>query len=103
LPKELEALKAQIKESGCSDWITIHPCIPLDTNGSSPREHETLVISRRAAYELKDYGNLITAHLRGQRIIDVWQLLKEMRGRVNLRTADAWSFLLGSIRQNRLI
>jgi lipopolysaccharide/colanic/teichoic acid biosynthesis glycosyltransferase len=100
LPKELEALNAQIKESGCSDWITVHPCIPFDTNGSSPREDETLVISRRAAHELKNYGNLITAHLRGQRIIDVWQLLKEMRGRVNLRNADAWSFLLGSTYQS---
>jgi lipopolysaccharide/colanic/teichoic acid biosynthesis glycosyltransferase len=100
LPSELEALRAQIKESKCSDWIFVHPCIPFDTNGSSPKDGETLVISRRAAHELKNYGNLITAHLSGQRIVDVWQLLKEMRGRVNLRSADAWSFLLGSTYQS---
>lgn len=100
LPKEQEALKAGIKESGSEDWISIHPCIPFDTNGSSPRGHETLVISRESVRELTDYGELITANLRGQQIVDVWQLLKEMRGRVNLRTADAWSFLLGSTYQS---
>ena len=100
LPGELAALNAQIKESGCSDWISVHPCIPFDTNGASPRAHETLVISRSAVRELKNYGNLITAHLRGQRIVDVWQLLKEMRGRVHLQTTDAWSFLLGSTYQS---
>jgi len=100
LPSEEEALNAQIKESKCADWIFVHPCIPFDTNGSSPKDDETLVISRRAAHELKNYGNLITAHLRGRRIVDVWQLLKEMRGRVNLRSADAWSFLMGSTHQS---
>jgi len=100
LPNELKALNDQIAESGCSNWIVVHPCIPFDTNGSSPHDDETLVISRRAAHELKNYGNLITAHLQGRRIVDVWQLLKEMRGRVNLRTADAWSFLMGSTFQS---
>lgn len=100
LPEEEEALSAQIKESGSSSWITIHPCVLSDTNGASPRDHETLVISRKSAHELKPYSELITAHLRGQRIIDVGQLLKEIRGRVNLATADAWSFLLGSTYQS---
>jgi len=100
LPEEEEMLSTQIKESGSADWITIHPCIPADTNGSSPRDHETLVVSRSSAHKLKPYSELITAHLRGQRIIDVEQLLKEIRGRVNLGTADAWSFLLGSTYQS---
>ncbi|OGR89036.1 MAG: hypothetical protein A2992_04380 [Elusimicrobia bacterium RIFCSPLOWO2_01_FULL_59_12] len=100
LPEEQETLSAQIKESGSADWITIHPCILSDTNGSSPRGHETLVISRRSAHKLKPYSELISAHLRGQRIVDVEHLLKEIRGRVNLGTADAWSFLLGSTYQS---
>jgi lipopolysaccharide/colanic/teichoic acid biosynthesis glycosyltransferase len=100
LPEEQAALCAQIKESGSSDWITIHPCIVSDTNGSSPRSDETLVISRKSAHTLKPYSELITAHLRGQRVIDVGQLLKEIRGRVSLGTADVSTFLLGSTYQS---
>lgn len=95
LAEEQARLSTHISESGSSDWITIHPCILADTNGSSPKGHETLVISRKSAHKLKPYSELITAHFRGQRIIDVGHLVKEIRGRVDLETADAWSFLLG--------
>ena len=100
LPEEQAELSAQIQASGSGDWITIHPCIPADTNGSSPRENETLVVSRKSADRIKPYSELINAHLRGQRVLDVEQLLKEIRGRVNLGTADTWSFLLGSTYQS---
>jgi lipopolysaccharide/colanic/teichoic acid biosynthesis glycosyltransferase len=103
LPEEEKALSAEIKESGSSDWLSIHPCILSDTNGSSPRSHETLVISRQSAHKLKPYSELVAAHLRGQRIVDVGQILKELRGRVNLGTVDAWSFLLGTNYQTPLI
>jgi lipopolysaccharide/colanic/teichoic acid biosynthesis glycosyltransferase len=99
-PAELEALQSQINESGYADLIHIHPCIPFDTNGSSPRLGETLVISRQSVRDLKNYGNLVTAHLQGQRIVDVWQLLKEMRGRIHLGSTDAWSYLMGSTYQS---
>ena len=52
LPEEEAMLSAQIKKSGSSDWIRIHPCIPSDTNGSSPKEHETLVVSRSSAHRI---------------------------------------------------
>lgn len=96
LPEEEGALREQIAESGLSEWIKVHPCKFFDHNGGSPREDETLVISRGATRDLNASVELLAAHLRGQRIIDVKQLLKEFRGRVHLGTADAWSFLMGS-------
>jgi len=49
---------------------------------------------------LKDYPELLSAHLRGHRIVDVGQLLKEFRGRVHLPKSDGWTFLLGSTYQS---
>jgi lipopolysaccharide/colanic/teichoic acid biosynthesis glycosyltransferase len=103
LPEEEEALRDQIAESGLSEWIKVHPCKFFDHNGGAPREDETLVISRGATRDLNGSVELLAAHLRGQRIVDVRQLLKEFRGRVHLGTADAWSFLMGSKYQSPAI
>ena len=51
-------------------------------------------------HHLKDHPEFLAAHLRGQRIVDVRQLLKEFRGRVNLHNTDGWTFLLGSTYQS---
>jgi lipopolysaccharide/colanic/teichoic acid biosynthesis glycosyltransferase len=103
LPEEEQALREQVWESGMSEWIKIHPCKFFDRNGGAPQEGETLVISRGATRDLKHSVDLVTAHLRGQRIVDVKQLLKELRGRVHLDTADGWSFLMGSKFQSPII
>ncbi len=96
LPEEEKTLREEILESGLSEWIKIHPCKFFDQNGGSPRKDETVVISRAATRDLNASAELLAAHLRGQRIVDVKQLLKEVRGRVQLVNADAWSFLMGS-------
>jgi lipopolysaccharide/colanic/teichoic acid biosynthesis glycosyltransferase len=42
----------------------------------------------------------VSAHLRGQRVVDVRQLLKEFRGRVDIHNTDGWTFLLASTQQS---
>ena len=103
LPDEQAAFNAKILESGSSDCVSVHPCIPADTNGSSPRSDETLVTSRKSSQVLKPFTEIINAHLRGQRIVDVAQLLKEIQGRVNVGTADTSTFLSGSTYQSPAI
>lgn len=99
LPEEEEALTAEIESSGMSEWIKVLPRGASGPERSTPRGSGALVISRRAAHDLKACPDLLGAHLRGRQIIDVSQLLKELRGRVRLRYTDAWSFLLSSTRQ----
>jgi len=102
LPDELEALRDQVEESGQSWWIQVRPLKTSDQNSVELHGHETLVISRGAVHNLKNHPQFLTAHLRGQRIVDVTQLLKEFRGRLYLRNADAWTFFLGSRYQDFL-
>lgn len=101
-PDELAALRSQVEESGNAWWIQIHPHDLSHSNGNL-RGDETLVISRRAAHQLQDCRELLTGHLRGQRIVDVRQLLQEFRSRVDIRSTDGWTFLLGSTHQGFLI
>jgi lipopolysaccharide/colanic/teichoic acid biosynthesis glycosyltransferase len=102
LPEELDMLRTQVEESGQSWWIHIQPVDASDPDTLSLHRHESLVISRGAVHDLKNHSQFLTAHLRGQRIIDVRQLLKEFRGRLDLRNADAWTFFLGSRYQDFL-
>src|SRR5258708_22975587 len=103
LPEELEGLRSQVAQSDSSEWITIQPINRTGANPVPLQGHETLVISRGAVHHLKNHPEFLMAHLRGQRIVDINQLLKEFRCRLNLRNADAWTFLLGSIHQSFLI
>jgi lipopolysaccharide/colanic/teichoic acid biosynthesis glycosyltransferase len=103
LPDELEDLRSQVEESGQSWWIRIQPASTSDMSRIELHGHETLVISRGAVHDLKHYPEFLTAHLRGQRIIDVGQLLKEFRGRLDLHHANAWTFFLASTYQDFLI
>lgn len=96
-PKEFEALRTQIDSTGNSWWIQLRE---IDNNGGRPRGDEVIVISRKAARHLHDQPDLLTAHLRGQEIVDVRQLLKEFRGRLDLHNTDAWTFLFGSTFQS---
>jgi lipopolysaccharide/colanic/teichoic acid biosynthesis glycosyltransferase len=96
-PEELQALNSQVNKSGAS-WIDVRRDEAVYKNGGL-HGYETMVISRRAVRHLKDHPELLAAHLRGQPVVDVTQLLKEFRGRVNLGYADGWSFLLGSTYQ----
>lgn len=100
LPEERDGLSAQIEESGASGWIKTRPCAMDAEAVAALQGDETLVISRGAAHNLKDCSALLNAHLRGQRIVDLTELLREIRGRVRLSNADAWSFLLGSTYQS---
>lgn len=102
LPEELDELQAQLEQFRSSEWIEIRPANHSRHNGLELHGDETLVISRGAAHHLKHHPQLLTAHLRGQSIVDVHQLLKEFRGRVTLHNSDAWTFLLGSTRQGFL-
>jgi len=102
-PEDMEALKAQIQESGASWWINVRPYDPAATNGGRMRGDETVVISRKTVHDLKDHPELLAAHLRGQRIVDARELLKEFRGRVDLDNSDGWTFLLGSTYHNFLL
>jgi len=102
-PEEMKLLQTQIESSGASWWIELRPYDPAATNGGRMRGDETLVISRKSVRYLKDHPELLTAHLRGQSIIDVRELLKEFRGRVNLNQTDGWTFLLGSTYHNFLL
>jgi lipopolysaccharide/colanic/teichoic acid biosynthesis glycosyltransferase len=101
LPEELETLRTQVERTGSSWWIRIQPI--NEPQGVALRGNETLVISRGAVHDLKNHPEFLMAHLRGQRIVDVAQLLKEFSCRLDLRTADAWSFLLGTMHQGILI
>jgi lipopolysaccharide/colanic/teichoic acid biosynthesis glycosyltransferase len=103
MPDELEALRMQVSQCGSHSWIRIQPINVLEGEDSKLRGHETLVISRRAVHDLRNHPEFLMAHLRGQKIVDVNQLLKEFRCRLDLRNADAWSFLLGSLHQTFLI
>jgi lipopolysaccharide/colanic/teichoic acid biosynthesis glycosyltransferase len=97
---ELELLRAEIKQSEASLWIDIHSQDGPYPHATKLRGDETLVISRKAVRHLKDHPELLAAHLRGHRVVDVSQLLKEFRGRVNLHKTDGWTFLLGSTYQS---
>lgn len=100
-PPQLEALRAAVEESDASWWINIYPYrAAVEANGGSMRGDETVVISRKAVRHLKDHAELLQAHIRGQRIVDMHELLKEFRGRVNLSNIDGWTFLLGSTYQS---
>ncbi len=103
LPEEREGLSEQIKASGVSGWIKAQPWELNGEGDSSLRGDETLVISRGAAHKLENCAPLVRAHLRGQRIVDLTELLKEIRGRVRLHNSDAWNFLLGSAYQSPAI
>jgi lipopolysaccharide/colanic/teichoic acid biosynthesis glycosyltransferase len=101
LPEERDALLAQIEQSGSSSWIRV---LPINIgSGTDLDGDETLVISRGAVHDLKNHPKFLLAHLRGQRIVDVNQLLKEFRCRLDLRNADAWTFFLGTMHQSFLI
>ena len=100
LPQEQEALAEQIEASGASGWIKVRPWEMNGEGRALLHGDETLVISRGAAHKLENCSALVKAHLRGQRIVDVTELLKEIRGRVRLHYSDAWSFLLGSTYQS---
>ena len=101
-PDELKALRAQIEESGASWWIDVSSNGNSHRHGDHLRGDETLVISRRAVHQLNDCTDLVTAHLRGQSVVDVRQLLKEFRGRVDIHNIDGWTFLLASTQQSFL-
>ncbi len=103
LPEELDALRNQVEQSDASWWIQVQPVNVSTEQSAQLRGHETLVISRGAVHDLGNYPQFLMAHLRGQRIIDVGQLLKEFRCRLDLRNADAWTFLLSSMHQSFLI
>jgi lipopolysaccharide/colanic/teichoic acid biosynthesis glycosyltransferase len=100
---ELEALRQQIQLSDSSWWIKVKPVNTLGIEAVQLEGHETLVISRGAVHHLKNHPGFLMAHLRGQRIVDVNQLLKEFRHRLDLKSADAWTFLLNSLHQGFLI
>ena len=99
-PEELAALRAQVEESRAEWWVDIISNGKPHPHGTFLRGDETLVISRKAVHKLHDCGDLVTAHLRGQRVVDVRQLLKEFRGRVDIHNTDGWSFLLASTQQS---
>ena len=95
-PEDLKILKAQIAELKTSSWIRVRPLEGADLSGRGTLGNETVVISRRSVHNLKDSSELISAHLGGRRIVDVRQLLKEFRGRVDIDKSDGWTFLLTS-------
>lgn len=99
-PEDLAALNAQIKDAEASWWVRVRP---LEKNPLLPlgprRSKQAVVISKRTASDLKDCADLISEHLSGRRIVDVSQLLRELRGRVDLSDPDGWSFLLSSTPQ----
>src|SRR5258708_15328883 len=102
-PEELKLLRDQIDESDASWWVSINPLNGDHMNLEALKGGETLVISRKAVRHLKDHPELLAAHLRGQRIVDLRQLLKEFCGRVDLENADGWTFLLGSTYQSFML
>jgi lipopolysaccharide/colanic/teichoic acid biosynthesis glycosyltransferase len=99
-PSDQEALRAEIESAGAGWWIQLKPYNPGATNGGRMRGDETIVISRKSVHHLSDHADLLAAHLRGQRVVDVHQLLKEFSGRVKLDNSDGWTFLLASTYQN---
>ncbi len=102
LPKELEVLKAEIATYGAATWISIESALDETGKGRPLEGNEILIISRAGAHHLKNHPDLLAAHLRGQRIVDMNQLLKQFFRRVDLRNSDAWTFLLGSTQQHFL-
>src|SRR5207237_702305 len=80
LPEELETLRSQVEQSEAAWWIQIKP-VNLSPTDTELKGAETLVISRGAVQDLRKHPEFLMAHLRGQRIVDVGQLLKEFRGR----------------------
>jgi lipopolysaccharide/colanic/teichoic acid biosynthesis glycosyltransferase len=98
-PEDLAALHAQIQDREAASWVRIRPLEAEPAGGSRRRSKQAVVISKRTANDLKDCSELISAHLSGRRIVDVSQLLRELRGRVDLSESDGWSFLLASTPQ----
>ncbi len=90
---ELQLLRDEVQRSGYSWWIEIRP---LKAPHYELYGEETIVTSRKAARHLHDHPELLEAHLRGQEIVDLRQLLKEFRGRVDISNMDAWTYLLAS-------
>jgi lipopolysaccharide/colanic/teichoic acid biosynthesis glycosyltransferase len=100
---ELEALREHLAQSDAGWWIKVKPMNISNSEMPALEGHETLVISRGAVHHLKNHPEFLRAHLRGQRIVDVHQLLKEFRCRLDLHSADAWTFLMNSLHQGFLI
>jgi len=98
-PEDLAALNAQIQDPAAAWWVRIRPLEEDPAPRDRRRSKQAVVISRRTASDLKDCADLISAHLIGRRIVDVSQLLRELRGRVDLSDPDGWSFLLSSTPQ----
>lgn len=99
-PDDSKALNAQIDDPVTSEWIRVRPLeASLVTAGRGGGRHEAVVISRRSVNNLQDCSELISAHLGGRSIVDYRQLLKELRGRVDLTNYDGWTFLLTSTPQ----
>lgn len=97
---ELKALSAEVERADASWWVNILPATWNGDGAAQLPEQATIVLSAKSAGDLRHHPELVLAHLRGQRIIDVVQLVKELRGRVDLAHADAWTFLLGSTYQS---
>lgn len=98
-PDDSKALNAQLEVPEMSGWIRVQPLEAAHANGSGRGGKEAVVISRRSVHNLQDCSELISAHLGGRNIVDFRQLLKELRGRVDLNNADGWTFLLTSTPQ----
>ncbi|MFA5976387.1 MAG: sugar transferase [Elusimicrobiota bacterium] len=96
LPEEANTLHEQIHEAGLSNWIKIHRCESSDNFKTALPLDETVVISRGATRHLEQHPEILLAHLRGQKIVDVRQVMKEIHGRVDLENTDAWTFFLMS-------
>lgn len=96
---DLKALNAQIESPETSWWIRIRPFEAAHAKGRMIGDKEAVVISPRSVNNLQDCSEVISAHLSGRNIVDVRQLLKELRGRVDLDNYDGWTFLLASTPQ----
>lgn len=99
-PEDSKALNAQIEGPVISEWIRARPLEAAPSKaGRGAGGREAVVISRRSVNNLQDCSELVSAHLGGKSIVDYRQLLKELRGRVDLSNYDGWSFLLTSTPQ----
>lgn len=102
-PAEFEELVAQVKESRAAWWIRLLSFDDMQKRGLTLQGDETMVISRQSVRHMKEHPELLQAHLRGQPIVDIKQLLSEFRGRVSIPHADAWTYLLSSTFKSYLI
>lgn len=100
-PDDSKALNAQIGGPATSEWIRVRPleAARVEAGRGARPGREAVVISRRSVNNLQDCSELISAHLDGRSIFDYRQLLKELRGRVDLDNYDGWTFLLTSTPQ----